>query len=203
MNLNAVPQATQTLAATQAPILDNFTVIDTAFSVNHADYNTPNQGFHNLVTFPVQDPAPTPGTGQVLLYSQESALTDQPELVFARQEGSTAPMAVQVTEFTSAGWGNPGWTKLPSGILMKWHQGIPTNFGTPVPINLNTDVPGSPDYTQLFSVSITTQDTARSYSSNIGIATIDYDAATFTVSPFYTVNVPGPTVSFGYLAIGM
>ena len=67
MALNNVPLAGQTLGQTQAPINQNFAVIDTAFQVDHEDYNTTNQGMHNRVSFLTQSPVPTPIVGTVQL----------------------------------------------------------------------------------------------------------------------------------------
>lgn len=199
MTLNNVPQPGQTLGQTQAPINDNFVTIDTAFAVNHVPYNTTNQGMHNVVSFPVQNPVPTPLAGIDQLYAQLSAITAQPELVFARQAGSSAPLAVQISEFTSAGWTNPGWAILPSGMLLKWHARIGFGGGGSVTINVNADVPGSPNFTALLSVFTTTVDTSASYNNVIGISSIVFP--NFTVSKFGGSN-PGGTVTFNYLAIG-
>lgn len=152
MALISVPLAGQTLASSRPDINSNFSVIDTAFAVDHVDYNLTNQGKHNKVSFPTQAIMPAPAAGIVQLYSQVSAITGEPELVFAHQAGSTAPTAAQIVEFTSAGWANPGWTRLPSGILLKWHAGISFASVSTVAIDLNIDVPGSPNFTNVFSV---------------------------------------------------
>ena len=112
MALNNVPLAGQTLGITRVPINQNFAVIDADFAVDHVAYNTTNEGKHNRVSFPIQNPVPVPQAGIVQLYSQVSAITGQPELVFTHQAGSTAPLAAQIVEFTSAGWANPGWTTI-------------------------------------------------------------------------------------------
>ena len=200
MALNNVPLAGQTLGQTQAPINQNFSVIDTAFQVDHEDYNTVNQGMHNRVSFLTQSPVPTPIAGIVQLYSQLSAITSQPELVFAHQAGSTAPAAARIVEFTSAGWTNPGWTRLPSGILLKWHSGIGFGGSGSVTINVNTDVPGSPNFTNLLTVQSTTLDNTASYNNVISISIISFPNVTF--SKFGGSN-PGSSVTIAYLAIGI
>src|SRR6188768_1525674 len=110
MALIPVPLAGQTLAASRPDINSNFSTIDIAFAVDHIDYNLPGQGQHNKISFPLQNPAPIAQAGIVQLYSQLSTITNQPELVFAHQLGSTAPVGARIVEFTSAGWANPGWT---------------------------------------------------------------------------------------------
>lgn len=200
MALNNVPLTGQTLNTTRVPINQNFSVIDTAFEVDHVDYNTTGQGQHNKISFPIQNPVPVPQAGIVQLYSQLSTITNQPELVFTHQSGSTAPSAAQIVEFTSAGWANPGWTRLPSGIMLKWRARIGFGGGSSVTINVNTDVPGSPNFTNLFNVLTTTVDTSASYNNVIGISSIIFP--NFIVSKFGGSN-PGASVTFNYLAIGL
>lgn len=200
MALNNVPLAGQTLSVTRVPINQNFSVIDTAFAVDHVGYNTSGQGQHNKVSFPVQNPVPAPQAGIVQLYSQLSAITNQPELVFTHQSGSTAPAAARIVEFTSAGWANPGWTRLPSGILLKWHSGVSFASVSTVAINLNTDVPGSPNFTTVFSVFNSTTIPGANYNNIIGIKSIVGFVVTF--AQFGLVNPPaGATIA--YLAIGI
>jgi len=200
MALNDVPLAGQTLNVSRVPINQNFSVIDTTFAVDHVAYNVSGQGQHNKISFPTQNPVPAPQAGICQLYSQVSAITAQPELVFTRQAGSTAPASVQISEFTSAGWGNPGWTRLPSGILMKWHSLVGFGGAASQTINVNVDVPGSPNFADLNTVLITVVDTNASYNTVIGISNITFP--NFTVSKFGGSN-PGASVKFNYLAIGI
>ena len=199
MALNNVPLAGQTLGQTQAPINQNFSVIDTAFQVDHEDYNTTNQGMHNRVSFLAQSPVPTPLSGIVQLYSQVSSITSQPELVFAHQLGSTAPTAAQIVEFTSAGWANPGWTRLPSGILLKWHSGISMASLATVTIDLNADIAGSPNYTNVYAVFNSTT-TATSYNTIVDITSITGTTVVFGING---VVRPPSGFTIAYLAIGI
>src|SRR5690606_9053468 len=200
MALNNTPLAGQSLSVTRVPINQNFATIDTAFNVDHVDYNTAAQGQHNKVSFPTQSSIPAPQAGIVQLYSQLSAITNQPELVFTHQAGSTAPTAAQIVEFTSAGWANPGWTRLPSGILLKWHSGINMATLPSITINLNADVPGSPNFTNVFAVFPASVAVAANYNNVIGIQQIV--GTTVTFAQFGTLNPPaGFTIA--YLAIGM
>ena len=200
MTLTNVPLAGQTLGQTQVPINSNFVSIDSAFAVNHVPYNTTNAGMHNIVSFPTQGSAPSLLAGIVQLYSQISTITNQPELVFAHQSGSTAPTAAQIVEFTSAGWANPGWCRLPSGILMKWHSGISMASLSTLTINLNTDVAGSPNFTNVFAVFPATTNPAANYNNIIGIKTLTFPNVTFAQ---FGIVAPPSGLTISYLAIGM
>jgi hypothetical protein len=199
MALISVPNPGQTLGNSRPSINSNFAVIDAAFQVDHEDYNTTNQGMHNRVSFLAQNPVPTPIAGVAQLYSQLSAITNQPELVFAHQAGSTAPAGAQIAEFTSAGWTNPGWARLPSGILMKWRSGVGFAGASSVTVNVNTTTPTSPAFTTFLTVLITPIDTSASYNNVIGLSNINFP--NFTVSKFGGTN-PGSSVTFAYLVIG-
>ena len=192
-----IPQSSDLLSVSQGDLLDNFGAIQALIDVNHVDFAAVGAGKHTFVEMPVQSPVPTTVGGEVGLYCQTSATTTQPELVFARQAGSSAPASVQITEFTSAGWANPGWTKLPSGIMFKWRANIGFGGSNTVTKNLNTDVPGSPNFTTVLTILITPIDTAGTYNNVIGIKTVAVPS--FTV---YTSIVPPGTVQFSYFAIG-
>lgn len=199
MALINVPNPGQTLGNSRPDINSNFAVIDAAFQVDHEDYNTTNQGMHNRVSFLTQNPVPTPIAGIVQLYSQLSTITNQPELVFAHQAGSTAPTGAKIVEFTSAGWANPGWTRLPSGIMMKWQSIIGFGGNPSVTVNVNTAVPGSPNFVTMLSTMISIIDTNASYNNVIGLSNITFP--NFTVSKFGGSNPPS-SVRFSWLAIG-
>lgn len=135
MALNNVPQAGQTLAVTRNPIQQNFSVIDTAFSVNHVAYGAGGQGKHNFVSLPVQGAAPATIAGEIALFSQTSAVTGNPELALRRQtNGTSYEISTYGTgsySFNSGGQGSITytytWTRLPSGLLMLW--GTQTSVG--------------------------------------------------------------------------
>jgi len=199
MALIPVPLAGQTLAASRPDINANFSTISTAFEVDHVGYNLPGQGQHNKISFPIQSPVPATQAGIVQLYSQTSAITGQPELVFAHQAGSTAPVAARIVEFTSAGWANPGWTRLPSGILLKWHSGINFASMNTLAIDLNTDVPGSPNFTTLFSV-LNSSTSNTTYNTVVNMKSIVGTTVTFQHNGLVDAPV-GYTIA--YLAIGI
>jgi len=195
-----IPQPTDLLSVSQGNLLNNFGAIQALIDVNHVDFAAAGAGKHFFIEMPVQVAPPVTVAGEVGLYSQTSAVTAQPELVFARQLGSTAPAAVQVTEFTSAIWLNPGYTKLPSGIMLKWHSNIPFGGSQTVVIDLNTDVPGSPNYTNVLTVLVCGLDTAGTYDHVIAVKSNTGPGA--TILTVYAGTVPPGTVSFRYLAIG-
>lgn len=154
--LNNVPLTGQSLNVTRVPVNSNFSTIDTAFSVNHIQYNdgSGNQGMHYFVQMPIPASTPTTGTSQVGLYAQTSTYTSQPELVFSHQSGSTAPTSAQIVEFTSAGWSNTGWARMPSGILFKWGLvnigGLPS--GTTITFPVGATIPA---FAAVYNVQIT------------------------------------------------
>ncbi len=204
MALISVPLAGQTLGSTRASVNSNFATINTAFLEDHVGYNDPGQGRHNRVSFPTQTVIPTPEAALVRLDSRLSTLTNQPELVYTRQAGSTAPSVIHSVEFTSAGWANPGWARLPSGILLKWGS----NFGfggssiLNLGINSNISFPNSPNFAAYFTAYLTTIDTQANYNNVIGIA--DYVSATkiLTVAAM-NGKIPPNSVTFAILIIGV
>lgn len=114
MALVDVPKPGQTLNDTQNPIRQNFLTTNTAFSVNHVDYNLADQGKHKFVTMPRQGAAPATVGTDVALYSKVGGVSAVSELAFRRQGNGTEVL------FTEARQNQNGWTRLPSGIIMAW-----------------------------------------------------------------------------------
>lgn len=132
---NNIPQATDRLNDSQSLMLANFAAIETVVSVDHINFDAASgdQGKHNVVTMPRRTVAPIhPVTGltEVALYSALSPLSGETEIFVARENGTAS------YEITAALGGNEGWTRLPSGILIKWARGM-----------ITTAVPGDTIYT--------------------------------------------------------
>lgn len=122
---NNIPQPTDILSDSQDDLLNNFMQLSTAWNINHIPYNAVNQGFHSQVTLPVAGAVITPTIpGVANIYSDISPLTGDVELSWQRQNNGAR------IEWTGAFDGPVGWTRLPSGILLKW--GI---FDTPTGVN--------------------------------------------------------------------
>jgi hypothetical protein len=123
MPLNDVPLSGQTLGATQNPIRQNFLTIEDSFIVDHVDYGASGEGKHNKVTFPVQASAPSFLSGEEGLYNLLNATTDVNELYIHKQTSAgTAeiPFTASILSESAPTSLMPGWTYLPSGILVRW-----------------------------------------------------------------------------------
>lgn len=107
-----IPASTDLLSQSQADIQNNFIAIGTLLSPNG----------NAAVTLPVAAGDPTTSATNMALYTQTSALTARPEMYILRNSTIPNPNGnpPNPIEFTSAVYANPGWTRLPSGILLKW-----------------------------------------------------------------------------------
>lgn len=128
-----IPKASQNPSQSQGQILDNFLEINTAFNTNHGNFNAGNQGKHSFLQMPEQSSPPPTGANEMALYTKESSLTSLAEMFIRRENGTEI-------EFTSSLGAANGWTRLPSGILLKWgtsngNGAHTTNFptGTTIP----------------------------------------------------------------------
>jgi len=115
MALNPVPQTNQNLNQTQNPILQNFSTIDSAFSVNHVPYgsSSPAAGKHNFVSMPAQLSDPGTIAGEMALYTKLVAGTAQ---LFLQTDNSAAVLNISSALLTTAN----SSTTLPSGVIVKW-----------------------------------------------------------------------------------
>lgn len=123
---NNIPQPTDRLKDSQPDILANFQAIGTFVAVNHIGFNTgANEGKHNYIQFPNVQAVDVPtGAGEVALYSK-TGITGVPALFFRGESNS----AVDTSGFTEALKAIIGWTRLPSGILLKWGLASTTLLG--------------------------------------------------------------------------
>lgn len=112
---NAIPQPGDPLKVSQSQILGNMQEIATYFSVNHVGFGQLDEGKHNFLQMPRQGVAPATGPTEVALYAALGASSAVSELVFRRENnGTTIP-------FTEGSNATQGWTRLPSGLVMKWN----------------------------------------------------------------------------------
>jgi len=196
MPLTILPTAGQSLNVTRDPIRNNFQYIQTSFTTDHVDFNVANTGKHNQLTFPRQGAVPATAATDVKLYSLLSALSGETELFYRRQNNGVT------YEFTSGIAASPGWTRLPSAILLKWGFDVMTGAGANIytfPVAANI-----PAFTQIFTILVTT---AYNFAGDgNGFARLNSFAApwtNFTVYGSQRTTTTAAAVGFSYLAIGI
>jgi hypothetical protein len=194
MPLNPVPQAAQTLAQTQNPILVNFATIATAFAIDHVDYNIAQQGMHNQVTMPRQVGDSATAGNNVALYAKLNAAGSETALFFRKQTNGV------IYDFTSSLQNLNGWTRLPSGILLKWGQ-FNANAGATTTINYPVGA-GIPVFTAIYNVQCTSLNGAGAGTqapqlTNLLVGSFDIFNRTIGL-PVGATNGP-----FNYFAIGL
>ena len=186
-----IPQPTDELKDSQNDILNNFQGIKTAWDINHITFDLADQGKHAYVSLPEQSSGPATAANEVAVYSKQSTLSGVAEL-FVRKESSGDEI-----EFTSGTLATPGWTRLPSGILLKWGSSTATGATT---ITLPTGA-SIPAFTTIFSVQLTIVD-AGAADADEAISLTSFGTTTFDVwgSPRSTTG--SKAVNFEYLIIG-
>jgi len=200
MSLNNVPVTGQSLGASRDLINQNFAVINTAFSVNHVQYNdgSGTQGLHQYLQLPTATPIIATAAAQVGVYSKNGAYSAVPELYFQR-ESLAADSGYAFTESQGA---SNGWTVLPSGIILKWGQsavftGVSSGAN---PVVTYPVAAGIPVFNNVFQVMLsqrwTTNQTAI---GSTGFAIFSSSAVDFAVS-WNGTNAAGTVLT--YLAIG-
>jgi hypothetical protein len=192
--LNNVPLAGQSLGVTRVPINQNFATIDAIFSIDHVPYNTVGAGKHNKVTFPLQAADPVVAATDFAIYSKANAL-GVPQLYMNYSGVGPYPWTDSLTNTN-------GWTRLPSGILLKWGQGNNANGLTNLvfPVGLNI-----PAFTSIFQILVCTS--YNNVNDGDGFVRLNNFVAPWTSFNVYashrtTVGAYGP-LAFNYLAIGV
>lgn len=193
---NMIPQPTDILSDSQDDLLQNFQVLATAFAVNHGPYNEMApfpQGSHTEVTLPNNNaPDPTP-IATANIWSAQSGFTNTTELFWQRENNGT------VIPFTAFLANNTGWTRLPSGILLKWGFPGVTGLNQPIVFPVSGIIP---PFANIFQVLTTLQVISGiRVSSNVISGSIITTG--FNVDVINMVTGAGATAIVSYLAIGV
>jgi hypothetical protein len=198
-----IPQPGDQLSQSQSDLLNNFQALQTLIDINHIDFASPDQGKHKWVTFPVQSAAPPIAfnAGELGLYSFLNPTTNQNELYINKTNQVTVtqiPTTASILSVNSnPGLSVPGWTYLPSGILIKWGSGTAngsTNAIFPVSANI-------PVFTNVMNMSVTTA--YNNTSDGDGFVRLSsFTNVGFNVYGSARTTVSTKSVLFQYMAIG-
>jgi hypothetical protein len=188
---NNIPQPGSVPANTQAPLLQNMTNLPLYLAINHDAFGLASEGKHKFVSMPDQAVDPVGLAGESTLFSHVSPITGVTELAWRRGVG--APV-----EFTGHG-GLNGWTRLPSGILIKWGN-FTANGATPVAYDAT--VP----FASVYSIMVTPWGTAN-LDTDFAVRVMDIAPgglfATFTAWGSHRTTTVTVAVPCYYLAIGI
>lgn len=179
-----IPQPTQQISQSQSDILNNFTEINTFVNVDHVGFGAADAGKHAKTTFPQSVAPAAVGASEVGVYCAD--LNGNPEL-FINKTASQIP-------FTAALKATPGWTILPSGIIMKWGSAFVAH-GASAPINFAVDPSGNATFTVAPTVML-----SELFPGGGTEHPIMLSAVTATSVTVYNISNNGTTVY--YLAIG-
>lgn len=127
-----IPQPGDQISQSQADILANFQATGAFVAIDHAGFNTADAGKHNKITFPEQAGAPAAmAATEIGLYNIVNPVTTFNELYIRQNQGGT----VYDTPLTACLAATPGWTYLPSGLILKWGTSTLSLAGTVVAFN--------------------------------------------------------------------
>jgi len=198
-----IPQPTDNLSTSQPQLLANFGAIATAFNLNHTSFNSasPAAGTHMFVEMPNQNASPpTTIANEVELYCNTSTYTTKPELFFIKQNGNAdLPLGLRLAngfEISASNYiQNGGWTRLPSGILLKWGT-FSTSLNTGV-VTFPVDA-SIPIFNNIFTIYATANNstTVGAQYYNIG------DAVNPILTTSFGVTCNTTNINLAYLAIG-
>lgn len=188
-----IPQPTDRKRDSQPLILGNFQEIDTILQVNHSAFNIASQGKHIYVSLLEQAATPVTLANEAAIYAKESTLIGDTALFF-RKEGNGTEY-----EFTSSIQATPGWTRLPSGILLKWGSTTATGL-TALTLPVAADVPA---FTTIFSVQLTPISAAGA-DADLAIRLVSFaNPLQFNVYATARTTTVDKAVTFEYLIIGI
>lgn len=198
-----IPAATDIKSQSQSDIQGNFQAIQTLVGINHVNFGAADQGKHNLVTFPLTSTSPAApvfAATEEGLYNLVNATTSKNELYVHRQTvdaPTDIPFTASILSNTAVASSDNGWTYLPSGLLLKWGRvSAPTASVAITP----TVTSGGPNFTRVFRVMVTPQDSGTAVNFTCGQRTVaNNTSGNFTA---YCAN-PSATTSVIYLVIGV
>lgn len=147
-----IPKPGDILKTSQAQLLANFQSIQTLVAVNHGNFDSSVQGKHTFIQFPVQGGDPATGLGEVALYSKNGATSTVPELAFERQSNGSISVFTEGGQINEGDMPN-GYTRLPSGFLIKWGRVVIPAGGNSRPDTI-TILPTNPVFTNVYHAEI-------------------------------------------------
>lgn len=190
----AIPQATDQISQSQPKLLQNAGSIMSILDVNHGDFASNIAGQHNYVQMPPQSAPPGTIAGEVGLYNYTDGTINQ---MWVRREDTTSiPM-------TKANLNLPGYSYLPSGLILQW--GL--NTGTGVALNAVTYLLTFPTRTLSIQVtpavsSATDPDSAMTVIAAGGMAPTTTGFHLMINRRTSSSGQPQPNSQFYWLAIG-
>lgn len=173
---NAIPQPTDKISASQSQILNNFAALATAFQLNHGAFDGPTQGQHKWLQMPDNVAAPAAFNATDLgLLNAVSALTSGQELHLRR--GIDATNGIPITAADKA---FPGWTYLPSGLIVKWGSQSFSGSGTNTITYTAIDPTSAPFSTATLFVNATVYTSGVSTDVDAFVQPYAWNATTFS-----------------------
>lgn len=165
---NDTPLPTQTPAASQSLIRDNFNQISNSYGTDHVEFTGSTQGYHKKVSFnDVASPA-APANPQSILYTSNVGTPALPQLFFRNSAG--AEQITGTSSVTANGYLVVG------GIYIQWGGAVwpgnnnTINFPTPFPTACFVAMcqnANSGNNATYMNVTAVTQSTFRVFSPNI------------------------------------
>jgi len=134
MTYSITPNAGDSLGFTRPLINTNFSLIQTAFAVNHIGFGLSGAGKHKFVVMPVQGSAPTTGASELALYSKQGSAGPGTSALYMIRDGNAGTeVQLSTSSVGNAVAATSGYTWLPGGLFMQWGQVInPGNSGSVV-----------------------------------------------------------------------
>ncbi len=116
------PDAADSISTSQAVLKDNFTAIKSFVDVNHITFGLTNEGKHNTVSMPqlTVSAGTVPIATSATEYALYTATDGSVPALWIRPPSQGAGTVSADINITSALKANPGWCRLPSGLLMQW-----------------------------------------------------------------------------------
>jgi tail fiber protein gp53 len=159
-------------------------------AVDHVPFNAPLGGYHNQVSFAINQNGPGIGSGVAELYANNvnSIASDTNSYPFWQNAAAVNVPLFGPSTFSAT----KGYQTLANGLIFQWALVTITGASTPQPITFPTPFPNN-----LFSV------TTTGISSNDSVNTVNIASASFGKSGFSIYNSATSSVTqMYYIAIG-
>lgn len=186
-----IPAAGNDPTNDQPLLLANFQSISTFLNVNHVDFDEANQGKHIYCQFPEQTVSPPTNANEGAIYTKQSTLTGNTELNYRRESNGTE------IEFTGFLGSSSGWTRLPSGILLKWgFANITGSSAVTFPAAATI-----PAFTAIYGAWAIPN--SNPGTGTAGVEVVTFNTTTLTLNCFTFTTAAAATRDVNYLAIGI
>jgi len=197
MAYKEIPNPTDKISESQAEIKENFVQLKQFLELQHVDFASADKGKHKYLTLQNQTSSPSTAVNECAIFVKTNSKIPPEPSLFVRKHDNGDEYDITTADLT-----NPGWCRLPCGLIMKWGYQGGIAYGGNGLINIAHGT-GIPSITTLLSINVSLHGSITNQSCSLFFNSWD-DTSTHKVTvSIHRISGSSGTAGVYYLAIGV